>query len=38
MSSIVLLDKERLTTTSKIVSDVFGKVHRNVMRDIEQLE
>jgi Rha family phage regulatory protein len=38
MSSIVLLDKERLTTTSKIVSDVFGKVHRNVMRDIEQLD
>jgi Rha family phage regulatory protein len=38
MSSIVLVGKGQLTTTSKIVSDVFGKVHRNVMRDIELLD
>ena len=38
MTSIVTLDKGKLTTSSKIVSDVFGKVHRNVMRDIDNLE
>jgi len=38
MDSIVTLDKGQLTTSSKIVSDVFNKVHRNVMRDIQLLE
>jgi Rha family phage regulatory protein len=38
MNSIVTLDKGKLTTSSKIISDVFGKVHRNVMRDVELLE
>jgi len=38
MKSIVTVDKGHLITSSKIVSDVFDKVHRNVMRDIQLLE
>jgi Rha family phage regulatory protein len=38
MGNLVSVDKANLTTTSKIICDVFGKVHRNVMRDINLLE
>lgn len=30
-------DKEQLTTTSRIVAEVFEKEHKNVIRDIEEL-
>ena len=35
---LVSIKDGSLTTTSKIVSDVFGKVHRNIIRSIEDLE
>ena len=35
---IVKSDSDRLSTTSKIIADVFGKVHRNICRDISALE
>jgi Rha family phage regulatory protein len=38
MNSIVTLDKGNLTTTSKIVSDVFGKVHKDVIKALERLD
>lgn len=38
MNSIVKIKGNELTTTTKIVADVFGKVHRDVIRAIEQLE
>ena len=38
MNSIVTLDRGKLTTTTKLIADVFGKVHRNVMRDVSLLE
>ena len=38
MSDLVILNGSQLTTTSKIVADVFGKVHRNIIRDIDKLE
>ena len=38
MNELVKSEKGKLSTTSKIVSDVFSKVHRNIMRDIEALE
>ena len=30
-------DNEQLTTTSRIVAEVFKKEHKNVIRDIEEL-
>lgn len=38
MNSIVTLDKGKLTTTTKIVADVFGKIHRDVIRAIDDLD
>lgn len=38
MNDIILQSGSKLTTTSKIVSDVFSKVHRNIIRDIENLD
>ncbi len=38
MNDLVRIGDKGLTTTSKIICDVFGKVHRNVYRDIENLE
>ena len=38
MKDLVISNGSQLTTTSKIVADVFGKVHRNIMRDIDKLE
>ncbi len=35
---IVRVDGSRLSTTSKIIADVFGKVHRNITRDIGLLD
>ena len=35
---IVKSNDGKLSTTSKIICDAFGKVHRNVIRDIELLE
>ena len=38
MKDIITVAGSKLTTTSKVISAVFGKVHRNVYRDIENLE
>ena len=38
MVNLVKCKGGELTTTSKVISDVFGKVHRNVFRDIEKLD
>lgn len=38
MTNLVEINGEKLTTTSKIIADVFGKVHRNITRDIEKLD
>jgi len=35
---LVSIKGNELTTTSKIISDAFGKVHRNITRDIEKLD
>ena len=35
---IVKSENGKLSTTSKIICDAFGKVHRNVIRDIELLD
>ena len=36
--NIVLSENGKIKTTSKIIADVFGKAHRKIIRDIEQLE
>jgi Rha family phage regulatory protein len=38
MNDLVCNKEGMLTTTSKVVADVFGKAHRNVLIDIERLE
>lgn len=38
MNDLVKNDNGELMTTSKVVSDVFGKSHRKVIRDINELE
>ena len=38
MNGMITSVDGQLKTTSKIIADVFGKVHRNVMRDIELLD
>jgi Rha family phage regulatory protein len=38
MNDIITAVDGELKTTSKIIADVFGRVHRNVMRDIELLD
>lgn len=38
MSNLVNVHGVELTTTSKIISDVFGKVHRVVLKSIDELE
>jgi len=38
MNDLVRIGDKGLTTTSKIICDVFGKVHRNVVRDIDMLD
>jgi Rha family phage regulatory protein len=35
---IIKSDNGKLSTTSKIICDVFGKVHRNVLADIRKLD
>ena len=38
MNKIVTSKNGQLKTTSKIIADVFGKVHRNITRDIGMLD
>jgi Rha family phage regulatory protein len=38
MVKLIAVNGENLTTTSKVIADVFGKVHRNITRDISELE
>lgn len=38
MNTLVNTDDDNLTTTSKIISDTFGKVHRVVLKAIDELE
>lgn len=38
MKDMVYVSESGLTTTSKIISDVFGKVHRVVLKSIDELE
>lgn len=35
---LVFINKKTPVTTSKIIADTFGKAHKNVIRDIENLE
>ena len=37
MVELVKVEGAELTTTSKVICDVFGKVHRNLLRDIDML-
>lgn len=37
MTNLVVAENNRVTTTSLIVAKVFGKEHKNVIRDIENL-
>jgi len=37
-TGLVTTKDDKVTTTSKIVADTFGKRHDNVIRDIESLE
>ena len=37
MNDIITAVDVELKTTSKIIADVFGKVHRNVVKDIDKL-
>jgi len=38
MNDLVKNNNGELMTTSKIIADVFGKAHRDVIRAIEKLE
>lgn len=38
MKELVNVENGRLRVDSKVVADAFGKVHRNVLRDIESLD
>ncbi len=38
MTNLVEIKDGELKTTSKVVSDVFGKAHRKVLRDIDNLD
>jgi len=38
MNSLVKVNDGELMTTSKIIADVFGKSHRKVTRDINELD
>ena len=38
MANLVTVENGKISVDSKTVADTFGKVHRNVMRDIENLE
>ena len=38
MENIITTVDGQLKTTSKIIADVFGKVHKNVIADIEKLD
>ena len=38
MIDLVRLDGDSITTTSKVISDVFGKVHRVVLKAINELD
>ena len=38
MSKLIKVSNTELTTTTKIISDVFGKVHRVVLLAIKNLE
>ena len=38
MKSIVNIKDGEITTTTKIVADVFGKIHRDVIRAVSELE
>lgn len=38
MKDVVIIQDSKLVTTSKIIADVFGKSHKNILRAIENLE
>ena len=38
MKSIVSIKDGEITTTTKIVADVFGKIHRDVIRAVSDLD
>lgn len=38
MNDLVVVIDGKVTVDSKIVADAFGKIHRNVLRDIDRLE
>ena len=38
MNALVTSDNGKLLTTSKIIADVFGKAHRDVVRALENIE
>lgn len=38
MQQLVSLENGKASVDSKVIADAFGKIHRNVLRDIERLE
>ncbi len=38
MNDLVSIENGKLRVDSKVIADAFGKIHRNVLRDIESLD
>ena len=38
MKDLVILENGKASVDSKVIADAFGKVHRNVLRDIDRLQ
>jgi len=38
MQDLIVSSNDKLTTTSKVIAEAFGKPHRNILRDIESMD